>query len=54
MTAADVAQLDTVESLTGKALDITVEGETVKVNGATVLTAELDETLEPSAAVGQN
>lgn len=41
LTAADVAQLDTVESLTGKALDITVEGETVKVNGATVLTADL-------------
>ena len=41
LTAADVAKLDTVESLTGKALDITVEGETVKVNGATVLTADL-------------
>ena len=41
LTAADVAQLDTVESLTGKALDITVEGETVKVDGATVLTADL-------------
>jgi uncharacterized surface protein with fasciclin (FAS1) repeats len=41
LTAADLAKLDTVESLTGKALDITVEGETVKVNGATVLTADL-------------
>ena len=41
LTAADVAQLDTVELLTGKALDITVEGETVKVNGDTVLTADL-------------
>jgi uncharacterized surface protein with fasciclin (FAS1) repeats len=41
LTAADVAQLDTVESLTGKALDITEEDETVKVNGATILTADL-------------
>jgi uncharacterized surface protein with fasciclin (FAS1) repeats len=41
LTAADVAQLDTVESLTGKALDITVDGETVKVDGATVLTPDL-------------
>lgn len=42
LMAADVAQMDTIESLTGKALDITVEGETVKVNGANVLTTDLD------------
>jgi uncharacterized surface protein with fasciclin (FAS1) repeats len=41
LTTADIAQQDTVESLTGKALDITVDGETIKVNGATVLTADL-------------
>ncbi|MBI1880936.1 MAG: fasciclin domain-containing protein [Chloroflexi bacterium] len=41
LTAAAVAKLDTATALTGKALDIAVDGETVKVNGANVLTPDL-------------
>lgn len=39
--AADVAAMTSATALTGKALDITVDGETVKVNGATVLDTDL-------------
>lgn len=41
LTAADVIQQESFEALTGQALTVTTEGETVMVNGAEVITADL-------------
>lgn len=41
LAAADVMQQESFEALTGQALTITTEGETVMVNGAKVLTTDL-------------
>lgn len=41
LTVADVMQQESFEALTGQALTITTEGETVTVNGAQVLTPDL-------------
>jgi uncharacterized surface protein with fasciclin (FAS1) repeats len=42
LMAADVMQQETFEALTGQALTITTEGETVMINGAKVLTPDLE------------
>ena len=39
--AADVVQVETAETLLGKNLTVTVEGETVMINGATVAKADV-------------
>lgn len=41
LTAADVIQQESFEALTGQALTITTQGETVMVNGAEVITPDL-------------
>jgi uncharacterized surface protein with fasciclin (FAS1) repeats len=42
VTAADITGMDTATALTGKTLDIVVDGDTVEVNGANVLTPDLE------------